>query len=368
MKFTVQAAPLAAILKQCGRVASKKAGDINGNFLIDVQDGHLNVTANNGHQQMSLHLQDPSLIVREAGSVCISASKFEQIVSSLPVDRDVTVSVGEEKATVTCGRSRFSIATLPASSFPKALHSDGQVQTALTIESHSLRDGIRGIAFCVARNDVRQYLNGLLFEASEGKLTLVGTDGHRMGMVELQIEKSSSMKFILPVACLEDVASFASYGYVTITHSGNLVSFTAVNGTMTSRLVDGAFPNYCALIERAETGQLINLNRDAITSAVARVSLLSDAKSQAVRLKFGQQRVEVVSVSNDALSEAEDLLPCDFDAAPFDVGFNSRYAQEAFKAVSSTDLQLFYSGPASGTLIKAKDCPHQKFVLMPVRL
>ncbi|MDU7558640.1 MAG: DNA polymerase III subunit beta, partial [Pseudomonas sp.] len=109
-------------------------------------------------------------------------------------------------------------------------------------------------------------------------------------------------------------------------------------------------------------------NRDAITSAVARVSLLSDGKSQAVRLKFCQQTVEVVSVSNDALSEAEDLLPCDFDAAPFDVGINSRYAQEAFKAVSSTDLHLFYSGPASGTLIKAKDCPHQKFVLMPVRL
>ncbi|MBM3105676.1 hypothetical protein IIE18_11045 [Pseudomonas sp. V1] len=94
----------------------------------------------------------------------------------------------------------------------------------------------------------------------------------------------------------------------------------------------------------------------------------SDGKSQAVRLKFAQQSVEVLSVSTDALSEAEDLLPCDYEAEPFEVGFSSRYAQETFRAVESNELEFIYSGPASGTLVKAKNLPHQNFVIMPVRL
>lgn len=368
MKFTVPAGVLAAILKQCGRVASKKAGDISGNFLIDACDGALEVTANNGHQQMCLLLDDPRLFVQEPGSVCISASKLEQIACSLPDDRDMTVSISEEKATVTSGRSRFSIAILPASSFPKALTSDEANHGVLHLDAKTLRESVRSIAFCVARNDVRVYLNGMLFDVAEGKITFVGTDGHRMGTVEHEVANDSRFSFIVPVACLEDLAGFASQGNVTVTYNGKLASFTAAHGTMTTRLVDGSFPSYSTLIERARGGHAINLRRDALVNAVARVSLLSDGKSQAVRLKFAQQSVEVLSVSTDALSEAEDLLPCDYEAEPFEVGFSSRYAQETFRAVESNELEFFYSGPASGTLVKAKNLPHQNFVIMPVRL
>lgn len=368
MKFTACVESLANVLKQSGRIASDKASDIAGNLLLSAQAGQLDVTAHNGQQHMTLHYLEVNVLA--AGDICISAKKFEQIVCSLPPDREVTVTVGEDKATVTCGRSRFSIATLPASNFPQALLPEDQTQRALTIDAQALRDGIRRIAFCVARRDVRTYLNGMLFDVGEGKLTLVGTDGHRMGTAEIKVPTENTLKFTLPVACLEDVATFASQGEIEIQHSGNLVAFIGPHGVLTSRLIDGRFPNYADLITRAEQGTPIKMSRDAITSAVARVSLLSDGKSQAVKLKFGQQSVEVLSVSNGVseVEEAEDLLPCDFSSDPFEVGLNSKYAQETFRAVETNELQFFYTGSGSGTLVMAKDCPHQKFILMPVRL
>ncbi|HHH9441221.1 TPA: DNA polymerase III subunit beta [Pseudomonas aeruginosa] len=368
MKFSARVENLADILKQCCRIASDKTGEMSGHLLLSAREGQLDVTAHNGQQHMTLHFQE--LEVVEAGAICIAARKFEQIVCSLPGEKVVTVTVGEDKAAVTCGRSRFSIATLPASSFPQALLPEDRTQKVLSIDAQALREGIRRIAFCVARRDVRTYLNGMLFDAVAGKLTLVGTDGHRMGTAEMQVATANNLKFTLPVACLEDVASFASDGVVEIQYSGNLVAFIAAHGTLTSRLIEGKFPNYSDLITRAEQGHPIKMSRDAITSAVARVSLLSDGKSQAVKLKFAQQTVEVLSVSNGVskVEEAEDLLPCDLNSDAFELGLNSRYAQEVFRAVETNELQLFYSGPASGTLIMAKDCPHQKFVLMPVRL
>lgn len=368
MKLSILSTDLANVLKHVCRVSIKSAGDSTGQVLLKVTQTCIAISSHNGKQQITMSLQGQSISVDAPGDICVNAAKLEQVISSLPKDKLVSISLKDEKLLITCGRSRFNLATLPSANFPAVEFSDQDVLGSLSLGAGVLGTALRQVGFCAARNDVRYYLNSVLFELTPGALSLVATDGHRLGVTEVQVDSAVSGQFLLPSTCIEDVAAFAGTGQIDVTFTKQMVRFTSKAGVLFSRLVDGTFPQYKSHVANAALGQMVRVGRTDIATAVARVTLLSDSKNPAVKLSVKPDTIAIQSISSDVQNEANDVLPCDYSADPFEVGLNGVLAAELFRSLGDEDVELIFNGAASGTLLRNRSFPSHSFVLMPVRL
>lgn len=368
MKLSIHTSELTNVLKHVCRVSIKSAGDYTGQVLLDVTPSCVGISAQNGKQQISMSLKRSTLTVEATGAICVNSAKLEQVISSLPKDKVVTFNLNDEKLQITCGRSRFNLATLPAQNFPAIEFCDENALGALSLSGGVLSTAMRQVGFCAARNDVRFFLNGLLFDYSPNTLTLAATDGHRLGVTEVQVDSSVTGQFILPSDCIEDVATFAGAGQIEVAFNKQMVRFTNETGVLYSRLVDGKFPQYKNHVTNAALGQVVRVGRSDIASAVARVTLLSDSKNPAVRLSVKPDTIAIQSISTDVQNEANDVLPCDYSADPFEIGLNGVLAAELIRSLGGDEVDLTFNGAASGTLITTPSYPSHSFVLMPVRL
>ncbi|WP_409286979.1 DNA polymerase III subunit beta [Pseudomonas guariconensis] len=367
MKITIPSNDLVQPLKTVARVADRKAGDITGHILIDVTPERLTLSAHNGQKQVALDVSADRFLTNAASfSICVPAQKFEQVVSSLPKDANVVIKIDGTKVIISSGRSRFSLATRPATDFPLMEFTSDQNKGAAVLPGGVLTKALRQVGFCAARNDMRVFLNGVLFDFSEGIVTLAASDGLRLGVVDLPHPGTPMQRFILPSTCIEDVCQFAGTGDIEIATSGSMARFTKRDGVLHTKLIEGGFPNYRQLLETAAQGNLARFNRDEFAGAVTRVSLLSDGSIPRVRLAVCPGSVSIESVGMDDL--ANDILPCDYHAAPLDIGFNGALAGEIVRSLDGDEIDVYFGGGASGTLLRGRDLPSHSFVLMPVRL
>lgn len=366
MKFKINAQALAIILKQCVRVSSKK-DSASSSFLLVADSDRLTVSANNFQLQITRVVETTSLQVLQCGSICVPASKFEQIVSALPTGVDVTVTLVDTKLTLTAGRSRFSLQTTSSDAFPRIDIKGEAAKGSFTVDAVALREGMKSVAFCSSRNDVRTYLNGMLFDLTPNTLSLAATDGHRLGVRDLVVTGGAPAQFILPVAALDDFANFAQFGEVTITISANVAAMESSMGSIHCKLIDGKFPDYRRLLDAAYSGIQVSMQREEIASAVARVVLLADEKSLGIKFGFSASALKIESVSKDH-SDAEEELPCDFGHTPFEVGYRGSYVTEILRSFSDAQADFTFSKSGGGTLITPASSSSQSFLLMPMRL
>lgn len=366
MQFTIQAAALSVLLKQCSGVASRRADDPTSHLLISAQDGQLAITAQNGSQQITRRTRTSSLQIEAEGSICAGAYKLDQIAAALPGDRPVTIKLVEEKLVITCARSRFSLATFSASAFPLI-----EVSTAIAefqIDSQELQRGGRAVSICSARDDVRTYLNGMQLALSAAGATLVASDGHRLGQFRLSgVEGDDSASVIVPVAILDEFLSFSSETKTRVRLYPNLVCVLSESGELYSKLIDGKYPDVARLLTPSGKASRLQVNRLALLDAVQRIGLMSEAKHQSVRLSLATSELRVSALSND--NAGEEVLDVDFKGEPVDVGYNPRYLTEIIKAMGPAEnIEILFTGASTGTLMSATDCSQLKFVLMPLRI
>lgn len=359
---------LGNLLKPLCRIAPRKNGGAHGYLLIEVVGESLRVTANNANQQMMLSAPAQSFkMTGEDASYCVPAAKLEQIVSALPRAAGVTLTHSDGKVKVVCGRARFTLLAFQASDFPQMTIEDS-ASTRLTVDGSVVAGALRQVGFCAARNEARHYLNGVLFEMAPGRLTVAASDGLRLGVVDLCVEAVEDASFILPSSCIEDVALFitsAAGESIELAICSNLVRFTSRAGVLYSTLIDGKFPDYRRLVDAAEKGVPLQINRQDMADSLSRVALLSQGGSPFVRLGCQGESLTVQSVAGD--DAAFDVLPCDYTGDPFEVGLQVGLASEIVRALPSDQLRFIYNG-ASGTLLRPTDFPSHSFVLMPVRL
>ncbi|MGF6282036.1 DNA polymerase-3 subunit beta [Pseudomonas frederiksbergensis] len=367
MKLSIQVTDFATVLKHVCRVAHRSSGDIFGQVLLDASHDGLVVSAQNGKQQISLSPVASGLSVEAPGAICVNAAKLEQVILSLPKDKAVTIALKDDKLLITSGRSRFNLVTIAANDFPSVDFPDQEILGALNVGAGALPTALRQVGFCAGRNDVRYYLNGVLFDLQPGSLTLAATDGHRLGVTEVPVTSELSGQFILPSTCIEDVAGFCGSGAVEVAFSKQMVRYTTRSGVLFSRLVDGTFPKYKNLVANAAKGMLARVDRNEIASAVARVTLLSDSKMPAVKLTLSSDEISIQSISADVQNEANDVLPCSYSSEPLEIGMNGSMTTELLRALGSDEVDLFFND-GSGTLFTTQNYPSHSFVLMPVRL
>jgi DNA polymerase-3 subunit beta len=306
--------------------------------------------------------------VEKVGEVTVPARKLFDILRALPENLPVTLSRQGEKVTVKAGKSRFSLSTLPAGDFPKVEARD--FERALTIDRGELRKVIERTAFCMAQQDVRYYLNGLYMEIQGRHVRGVATDGHRMAITETNAlsEDAAAAQVILPRKGVQEISRLLTEGEapISLQIGVNHVRLSVGSLVLTSKLIDGKFPDYTKVIPSNQSKH-VSLNRQAFREALARVSILANEKYRGIRLNLESGRL-LMSANNPEQEEAVEEIDTPYSGDALEIGFNVNYLIDATNAIGSPNVILGLSDPNSSCTLMASDDESTKYIVMPMRL
>ncbi|MYC27400.1 MAG: DNA polymerase III subunit beta [Nitrospira sp. SB0662_bin_26] len=314
--------------------------------------------------------------VEEPGSVTFSARKLYEILKEIK-DQEIAMTVSSDcLVTITTGRGEFKVVGLPSKDFPPlpAIERDGLIPLPGT----GLLQLIRKTLFAVGDNDTRYVLNGLLVVVTGAggtpMIRLVGTDGHRLAMAEqkLATDKKSSPeqeeKVIVPKKAAAEIRRLLEEDEdePMIGFTKNMLIFRKSGLVLTSRLMEGNYPNYQQVIPKAGNKQ-ITVNRDDLEGALRRVSVLSQNKTYAVKLTFSKKAITLFS-SHPDMGEANEEIPASFNGEEFSAGFNARYLLDVLSVLESETVVLNMEASLSPCLIREKDNALFQAVVMPVKV
>jgi DNA polymerase-3 subunit beta len=315
--------------------------------------------------------------VLETGGVTISARKLFEIIKELP-SGDIELTTGENNwTTIQAGKSQFKIVGLPSADYPALPAIEREGLTPLS--GDGLLELIRKTLFAAGDNDARYILNGLLVTLinTEKKTTLrlVGTDGHRLAVAEHEMSQAGGkgvpqeIKAIIPKKAAQEMRRLleeGGEGEPLIGFSKNLMIFRKSGLLLTSRLMEGNYPNYQQVIPK-EGGKKISVNRIELESALRRVSVLSKDKASAVKVSFAPGKMTLFSSSPD-YGEATEDLSARYEGEALSSGFNARYLLDVFGVMDGESVSLQIETPLSPCLIQESESPGFKCVVMPIKI
>ena len=314
--------------------------------------------------------------VEEPGSVTFSARKLYEILKEIK-DSEIAMTVTDDcLVTIKTVRGEFKVVGLPSKDFPPlpAIERDGLIP----LPGMGLLQLIRKTLFAVGDNDTRYVLNGLLIVVTNAGETpiirLVGTDGHRLAMAEQKLETDGKAsleqdeKVIVPKKAAAEIRRLLEEGgdEPMIGFTKNMLIFRKSGLVLTSRLMEGNYPNYQQVIPKAGNKK-ITVNRDDLEGALRRVSVLSQNKSYAVKLTFSKNAIALFS-SHPDMGEAQEEIPASFNGEEFSAGFNARYLLDVLGVMESETVALNMEASLSPCLIREMDNPLFQTVVMPVKV
>ncbi len=366
MKFTLtRDALLKPLQVVCGVVERRQTLPILSNVLVSVSNNILKLVTTDLEVEL---VTETHLDAAEDGEVTIAARKLLDICRALPEATLLDISESKGKVQLKAGKSRFSLSTLPVDEFPKIQ----AINTNITVDivGATLKAIIDKTYFAMAQQDVRYYLNGVLFEIDGGRLRAVATDGHRLSVCDGAIKSNSAslLQAIIPrkgVLELQRLLS-DSEGQVVISISANHLRAEFEGIIYTTKLVDGKFPDYDRVIPLNPTKKVV-AERVMLKDALHRASILSNEKYRGVRLKVTRSGL-VASTSNPEQEEAEEHINVDYSGDDLEIGFNVTYIIEALSAVSCDEIELLFTDGNSSCLIQPRDSKDCRHVIMPMRL
>ena len=227
--------------------------------------------------------------------------------------------------------------------------------------------------FAMAHQDVRYYLNGLLLEIGTEGLSTIATDGHRLAMADLATRTegvNEQRQIIIPRKAVGELSRLLNVeeGMVSVEVSPNLVRFTLTEMQLTSKLIDGRFPDYERVIpEISDDGRHIKVDRELLRQSLARASILSNEKYRAIRLSLESGILRILA-NNPDQEEAEDELEVDYEGDALEIGFNVSYLMEALAALPAEVAHVYMTDASSSCLIRAEGRDDCQYVVMPMRL
>ena len=365
MKFSAERenilAPLQAVI---GVVERRQTMPILANVLVVGRDDQVSITATDLEVEL---VAKANVTLQQGGEITLPGRKLLDIVKALPDKAQVTISVEGERATVRSGKSRFTLATLPASDFPTV--EDIRAQKALVIGQSALRRLLDKTHFSMAQQDVRYYLNGMLLEADGKVLRTVATDGHRLSYCEatLEHEAGTAQQVIVPrKGVLELQRLLSGEGSVELAIGTNHVRAQIGDIRFTSKLIDGRFPEYGRVIPSNPTKR-IPVNRDVLRSALQRAAILSNEKYRGIRLAV-KSGLLMLQSHNPEQEEAEEELEISYSGEELEIGFNVNYLLDALAAVDDGEVELGLTDANNSCLLTSAAAPQAKYVVMPMRL
>jgi DNA polymerase III subunit beta len=366
MKFeTLRDTLLLPVQAVVGVVERRQTMPILTNLLLSVSDGSLAITGTDMEVEL---VASTGVEVQEIGEVTVPARKLLDICRALPEGAKITVQLDKGKLSIRSGRSRFSLATLPAADFPSV--EDIHVQRGFEIGQKQLRDLIAKTAFSMAQQDVRYYLNGLLLETGENYLRSVATDGHRLALCDLPSGTSdtSVQQVIVPRKGVLELQRLLgeSEAQVKIELGMNHVRVNLPGVRFTSKLIDGRFPEYERVVPKGGDKTFV-ADRQLLRETLGRAAILSNEKYRGVRLQLVPKRLKVMA-HNPEQEEAEDELEIEYQGNELEIGFNVTYLLDALGALESKQVNVTLTDANSSCLIRAPENEYCRYVVMPMRL
>ncbi len=368
MKFTVSRDALLKPLNLvAGVVERRQTLPILANVLMVVEGDRLSLTGTDLEVELVGRVQLGSAD-GEPGELTVPARKLVDICKSLPEGSEISFAAQDGKVTVKSGRSRFTLSTLPAREFPNVEDSMGTHQ--FTIKQGQLKRLIDRTGFAMAQQDVRYYLNGMLWELKDKQLRVVATDGHRLALCTLpgKVEVNGDTQVILPRKGVLELARLLmdEEDDIAVVIGSNHIRATTNDFTFTSKLVDGKFPDYQRVLPRAPN-KIVLAERLELRQAFTRAAILSNEKYRGVRLKLTEGSLDIVA-NNPEQEEAEEAVPVNYQGDSLEIGFNVSYLLDVLAVLSGEQIKLSLSDPNSSALLEESDEGDSLYVVMPMRL
>jgi len=353
-----------------GVVDKKNTMPILSNMLLAADDKGVEITATD----LEIGLRGRyAAEVEKPGAVTVSAKKMFEIVRELP-DENIQIRVEDNNwVKIVSGRSQFKLVGLPREEYPSM--PDVAEEGMITIAGDDLREMIRKTLYAAGENDARYVLNGLFVhlapEKGGLKIRMVGTDGHRLSLIDRTVEaKHKEESVIVPKKAMLELRRLLeedeSQEGFRIGFSKNHALFKRGDLVMVSKLIDGNYPNYQQVIPQQNTKK-VTIPRDLITHAVKRVSILSKEKTNALKLQL-EKNLLLLSTNNPEVGEANEEPSIEFKGDSLAIGFNSRYLLDVLMAMDGQNITLELNDSLSPCLIKEEGNDLYRCVVMPMRV
>lgn len=366
MKFKIQREAFLKPLQQIiGVVERRQTLPVLGNILVQASKQGLTLTATDLEVELVAQV---GLDIAEPGETTLPARKLLDICRTLPEEAWLEILVDQDRATLRSGKSRFTLATLPASDFP-VIEELKSVQ-AFKLPQRDLKELIERTHFSMAQQDVRYYLNGLMLELDKKGIRSVATDGHRLAMCEMSAKTgvSDSQQVIVPRKGVQELLRLLEGDDtdVEIQLGSNHIRVSTPQIRFTSKLIDGRFPDYNRVMPKGGDKQ-IQADRGYLRQALARTSILSNEKYRGIRLNL-EVNILKIQAHNPEQEEAEEELEVQYGGDSLEIGFNVTYLLDALGALPGEDVRILLSDANSSCLIEEGQSGHCKYVVMPMRL
>lgn len=375
MKATIERAKLLRSLSHVQSVVERRNTiPILSNVLIEAaSSGHVRIMATDLDLQVVESLEANS--VETAGAITVSAHLLFDIARKLPDGSEVSLDVSDNRMVVKAGRSRFQLPTLPRDDFPMIV--EGDLPTSFSLPASLLAEMIDRTRFAISTEETRYYLNGIFLHVTDDKepvLKAAATDGHRLARFTIaRPDGAEGMPDVIvprkAVGELRKLLEEATDGAVQIDLSPSKIRFTlggAGGVVLTSKLIDGTFPDYSRVIPTGND-KLLKVDPKSLFAGVDRVATIATEKTRAVKIGLDTDRVTLTVTSPDNGNAVEEVSS-EYSSDAMEIGFNAGYLKDILQQMDSDMVELHFADAGAPTLIRKSEDSPALYVLMPMRV
>ena len=371
MKFIVSSSLLYKELQNLGGVInSSNTIPILDNFLFEVNNNKLQITSSDLESSMTSEIDIES---EGNESIAVSAKLLLDILKTF-ADQPLTFNKSDKNTIeITADNGKYSLAYIDGGEFPKQI----EIQDPLKIEinANDFLKAINSTIFASGNDDLRPVMSGVFFQFNSDSLRFVATDAHKLVKYERNDYNSkNNSEFIMPKKPLQILKGILASvdGKLNIEYNESNAKFEFNNNTLTSRLIDGKFPNYEAVIPK-ENPNILTINREVFLNSVRRVSIFSNKTTHQVRLKIAGTKLNISAEDFDYSNKADETLECDYKGDDIQIGFNSKFLIEMLNNLDSETVTLSMSHPNRAGIIKPGNTVNKEneditMLVMPVML
>ena len=351
-----------------GIVERRHTLPVLANVLIKKENQQLTLTSTDIEIQIktSVPMESDDATVQTT----VNAKKLLDILKALPDGKDVSLKLNDSKIAIASGKSKFNLQTLPANDFPEMTLS-GSFGQKISIAQKHFKDLLNKTSYAMAVQDIRYYLNGMLMIFEGQQISVVATDGHRLAFASEAVAEDLGEKtdIILPRKTVMELQRLLqdTEEAIVIEIGANQIRFTFNDIELTSKLVEGKFPDYKKVIPQDYTNQ-ISINRVDFQQALQRVAILSNEKIRGVRCLIEADALKISSANTDQ-ENAQEELDISYAGDSLDIGFNVMYLLDVLSNQKTENVELNFGVDASkSVLITVAQDPSFKYVVMPMRI
>ena len=376
---TIAASPVKLILSRetllkplqwvMGAVERKQTLPILSNVLIKIENQQLSITGTDLEVEL-IGKTSLNYAGAKTGQFTVPGRKLFDILKALPENAPLEMDYDAQRVTLKSGRSRFTLSSLPANDFP--YFEPQKKHLSFSISQKDLLSLIQTTSFAMAQQDVRYYLNGMLLEANANSLRAVATDGHRLATrtITAIIKEAGRLQVILPRKGVVELTRLLedSTSEIAVSIGSNYLQLETSHLTLTSKLIDGRFPDYKRVIPRGGD-KVLTVKAEELKQALSRAAILCNEKFKSIRFELRPGALRL-SANNPEHEVAEEELTVDYQQSELDIGFNVNYLLDVLNTMGDATVKLIFTDANSSVLIEqaGENKPDSLFVVMPMRL